>query len=107
MYYERKFNQWNINFLTQQSLIYITIKHLTSNDIFHESFKFEYFHSFNLFIPKITMKDLIDFILMFINNKSIEIKQEQNKIKLIFISPYLNYHNVELTLNKHIHKENN
>ena len=39
MYYERKFNQWNINFLTQKSLIYITIKHLTSNDIFHESFK--------------------------------------------------------------------
>ena len=109
MNYERKFNQWNINFLTQQSLIYITIKHLTSNDIFHESFKFEYFHSFNLFIPKITMKDLIDFILMLINNKSIEIKQEQNKIKLIFISPYLNTHNVELILNKieNIHKENN
>ena len=55
------------------------------------------------------MKDLIDFILMLINNKSIEIKQEQNKIKLIFISPYLNTHNVELTLNKieNIHKENN
>ena len=33
MNYERKFNQWNINFLTQQSLIYITIKHLISNDI--------------------------------------------------------------------------
>ena len=46
------------------------------------------------------MKDLIDFILMLINNKSIEIKQEQNKIKLISISPYLNTHNVELTLNK-------
>ena len=46
------------------------------------------------------MKDLIDFILMLINNNNIEIKQEQNKIKLIFISPYLNTHNVELTLNK-------
>ena len=86
---ELKYDLDSINILIQQN-----------NSIYQGNFNLEYLHSFKLLISSFTIQQIIEFIIGLIDMNKIEIKKENNILKLILISNLPNHSNVELNLNK-------
>ena len=86
---ELKYDLDSINILIQQN-----------NSIYQGNFNLEYLHSFKLLISSFTIQEIIEFIIGLIDMNKIEIKKENNILKLILISNLPNHSNVELNLNK-------
>ena len=101
---EKKINKWRINLNSKNNIsIIITIKNNDnySLDYYESLFNLHYFHSFDLFKSKISIKEIIEFISDLFDKKQIQIENE-NKEKLYLIIE--NNPNILLTINKKVSK---
>ena len=78
--------------------IIITINEKNSFNIFESIFNLDFFHQHKLFDSLNTTEDIINFIYSLIQQKNIQIEENNINIKLNLISPDSNKPNVELVL---------
>ena len=95
----KKYNDYNIKLINQIDLINITIQSNNSFNIYQSNFNLQYLNSFKLFISK-NIQQIIQLICDLIEEKNIEIKINDKKLKLI-LSP-----EDELTLKKKNYNSN-
>ena len=90
------YNNYEIKLISKKNSINISIKQ--NNEIYESLFDLEYLYSFQLFISKITIQQIIEIISSLIDQKKIKIERNDNSLKFILISN--NCPNVKLILKK-------
>ena len=105
---KKKMNKWRINLNSKDyNSIIISIKNedIYSLDYYESLFNLYFFHSFDLFKSKISIKEIIEMLSDLLDNKQIQIEKE-NKTKEKLYLKIQNNPNIILTLNKKISKIN-
>ena len=102
------FNDYNINLFSNRDIVKIQI--IKNQDIYNEfetSFKLKGLQSFKQLKSNKSIQEIVNCIFELIQNKKIEIKFNENQIKLILI--FENNSNIELLIDKKKQKliENN
>ena len=94
------FEQYEIKLISNMDYINISIKNINTFNTYESKFNLEYLHQFKLLLANFTIDDMIEFINDLIDEKEIQIEENQDNLKLILISTIKKYPNVELNLNK-------
>ena len=92
------FNEYNIKLNSNKESIIIEIQ--DSINIYESNFNMEYLRKNKLLMGNLTIKEMIEFIQTLITFKNIQIEKNDINMKIIFISNFPIYPNVELILNK-------
>ena len=99
-YIEKIFNNYQIKLLSNKDYIIIQIQNNNTFQIFKSKFNLDYLHQFRLLVPNFTIKQMIEFINILIDEKDIKIEENENELTFILISKITAYPNVELMLKK-------
>ena len=99
-YIEKIFNNYQIKLLSNKDYIIIQIQNNNTSQIFKSKFNLDYLHQFRLLVPNFTIKQMIEFINILIDEKDIKIEENENELTFILISKITAYPNVELMLKK-------
>ena len=97
---KRYFNDFEIQITSQVNSILISINKLNSYSIYKSNFKIEFLQSFKLLSSFDTINNIVQFIFSLIDEKNINIQEDQNNLILILISKLEKCSNVELNLTK-------
>jgi hypothetical protein len=97
---KRYFNDFEIQIKSQVNSILISINKLNSYNIYKSNFKIEFLQSFKLLSSFDTINNIVQFIFSLIDEKNINIQEDQNNLILILISKLEKCSNVELNLTK-------
>ena len=97
---KRYFNDFEIQIISQVNSILISINKLNSYSIYKSNFKIEFLQSFKLLSSFDTINNIVQFIFSLIDEKNINIQEDQNNLILILISKLEKCSNVELNLTK-------
>ena len=92
------FNEYNIKLNSNKESIIIEIQ--DSINTYESNFNIEYLRKNKLLMGNLTIQEMIDFINTLITFKNIKIEKNNKNLKLILISSFPIYPNVELILNK-------
>ena len=99
-FFEKTFNQYQIQIILLKDSINIFIHHINSYKIFQSNFNLKYLLLFPLFNTKSTIKEINEFICDLISKNKLKIEENKINIKLILISTFIKCPNVELILNE-------
>ncbi len=97
---KRYFNDFEIQITSQVNSILISINKLNSYNIYKSNFKIDFLQSFKLLSSFDTINNIVQFIFSLIDQKNINIQEDQNNVILILNSKLENCPNVELNLIK-------
>ena len=97
---QKIFNEYQIKLSIILDSINIQIQKQNSFDIYENNFNIEYLQQERLLMGNLTINQMIDFITSLIDLKNIKIEENKINMKLILISSFPIYPNVELILNK-------
>ena len=92
------YNEYNIQLISNKESIIIKIQ--DSINIYESNFNIEYLRKNKLLMGNLTIQEMIEFINTLITFKNIKLEKINNNMKLILISTFPIYPNVELILNK-------
>ena len=96
------FNDWKIILIPNNDSICFNIYKLNSKNIYLKTFKLEFLKKLKYFEPNHNIKEIFNYILRIINLKKIELIENGNYLKIIFISINYNNLNIELILDKKV-----
>ena len=96
------FNDWKIILIPNNDSICFNIYKLNSKNIYLKTFKLEFLKKLKYFEPNHNTKEIFNYILRIINLKKIELIENGNYLKIIFISINYNNLNIELILDKKV-----
>ena len=94
------FNKYQIKLSIILDSINIQIQREDSFNIYESNFNIEYLQQQRLLMGNLTINQMIEFIGSLIDLKNIKIEENKINMKLILISSFPIYPNVELILNK-------
>ena len=77
------YDEWEISIINHEDSILFNVA--KEKEIYENNFKFESLKNLKIFIENNTIKEIIDSICRYINNKNIQIKKYLNDTKLIII----------------------
>ena len=77
------YDEWEISIINHEDSILFNVS--KEKEIYENNFKFESLKNLKIFIENNTIKEIIDSICRYINNKNIQIKKYLNDTKLIII----------------------
>ncbi len=93
------FNQYEIKLTSNMDYIDISIKNTNTYNIYESKFNKEYLQQYNLLKLYSNINEMIEFINDLINEKKIQIEENENNVKLRLLGT-IKKQDVELTLNK-------
>ncbi len=93
------FNEYQIKLSIILDSINIQIQKQNSFDIYEYKFNIEYLQQYKLLMPNSNINEMIEFINDLINEKKIQIEENENNVKLRLLGT-IKKQDVELTLNK-------
>ena len=102
--YEKRYKEYKIKLTPQLDKLNISIQQHNSFDIYESYFNLEYLLSFQLFISKKIIQQIMKFICDLIEENNIKIEINDKNLKLILIST--TFTNVELILKKKNYNSN-
>ena len=94
------FKEYQIQLSIILDSINIEIQKKDSYNIYESKFNIEYLHKQKLLMPNLTLGEMIEFINALIDLKNIQIEEYNKNMKLILVSSFPIYPNVELMLNR-------
>ncbi len=103
---EKTFNQYKLKFISYTNSITILINETYFNNKYQNSFNINYLQSFQLFILKKSIQEIIELISLLIDGYNIYIIENSSNLILMLFPFIKNIPFVELTLNKVNNYEN-
>ena len=103
---EKTFNQYKLKFIPYTNSITILINETYFNNKYQNSFNINYLQSFQLFILKKSIQEIIELISLLIDGYNIYIMENSSNLILMLFPFIKNIPFVELTLNKVNNYEN-
>ena len=97
---QKQYQQYLIKLSSDSDTIHIIIE--KDNTIYESNFNLQSLHQHQLLMSSLSTQEIIKFIIGLIDMNKIEIKEENQNLKLILISTLPNHSNVELNLQKKI-----
>ncbi len=95
----KTFNEFTISLLSKMDSLTIKIQKNLYNT-YESTFNISYLHSFDLLKEKWTIKEIITLISNYIDQKQIQIQENENNLKFILISNSENNSNIEFIINQ-------
>ena len=100
LFFHKNFKNYSISLISSINSITISIINNNTYKIYESIFNIGYLHRFRLLVLKNNIIEMIKYIYSFLEKKKIKIEENKINLKLILLSPSINYPNVELILNK-------